>query len=316
MLHPSVYWYRGEVVPWGRVPLRLRCGSVLAFGLSGLAGRAVSLVSKLEKGTETACCWVRDGMLAVVDWLHGENYRWHRVANGTANVPYAEREKALLCILFPDPAKVPEGPKRLESFLGLHWALWGFVAVFFTTATYRCHGAAQLAFSILGVVAWVGTVLALIEASWGGGDGLMKQAIEIGKPVRFLAKDGSVGLPVGGRVTMPTALISEPALTVISKNGTRYSANHLATCYREGRYCLSFICSGELVTLEAQEVDRIYWQSDGRSHCTTCDSRLTIWPSAEHPPMLHEDRHVCRNAAPHPASECPGLLVVDGKIAE
>jgi hypothetical protein len=167
MLHPSVYWYRGEVVPWGRVPLRLRCGSVLAFGLSGLAGRAVSLVSKLEKGTETACCWVRDGMLAVVDWLHGENYRWHRVANGTANVPYAEREKALLCILFPDPAKVPEGPKRLASFLGLHWALWGFVAVFFTTETYRCHGAAQLAFSILAVVAWVGTVLALIEAGWG-----------------------------------------------------------------------------------------------------------------------------------------------------
>lgn len=73
--------------------------------------------------------------------------------------------------------------------------------------------------------------------------------------------------------------------TVVTKSGERWSANHLAvsrasrpydlTTQQGGSYSiLSFISSGELVRLEAADVERIEWCPVGAAWCSECDASI------------------------------------------
>lgn len=69
-------------------------------------------------------------------------------------------------------------------------------------------------------------------------------------------------------------------LTVYDKRGTGYCANNLTVAVRNHptehgqQSVLHFISSGVLITLAAEDVDRIEWTPNGWQHCNACDQSL------------------------------------------
>lgn len=73
-------------------------------------------------------------------------------------------------------------------------------------------------------------------------------------------------------------------MTVVLKNGTRYSANNVQitnaptldeTNAMVGEHSVvSFLCSGRLTTVVATDVERIEYRETGAVHCEGCDQRV------------------------------------------
>lgn len=79
-------------------------------------------------------------------------------------------------------------------------------------------------------------------------------------------------------------VVHAPALTVRKKDGSGYCATNIATCHQNGRWGLSFLCSGALTFLPWDEVAGVEYQPPvpyGRQHCDVCDGRLTVIPYGE-----------------------------------
>lgn len=70
--------------------------------------------------------------------------------------------------------------------------------------------------------------------------------------------------------------LMRPTFTVVIKNGTRYDANNLTGCWRDGdsKSMLSFICSGRLVVVTADSVESVTFYPDGVNYCGVCDQSL------------------------------------------
>jgi hypothetical protein len=70
------------------------------------------------------------------------------------------------------------------------------------------------------------------------------------------------------------------SITVLTKDGSRYSANHLSITYLPSTpgsgscSALSFNCSGVLHLVPAENVDKILWDVAGATYCSECDGSL------------------------------------------
>jgi hypothetical protein len=72
------------------------------------------------------------------------------------------------------------------------------------------------------------------------------------------------------------------AILVVAKNGISYDANHLSIYmdhdfseFESGAFSvLTFQCSGRLMTLRADEVERIEWNEASAQWCSECDGSL------------------------------------------
>ncbi len=173
MLHPSIYYHEGSVVPWRQIPLRKKVGSLLAFAASGLCSQAIRPLEFAARCQKSGTGVYLDRLWDAIDSLHGACYYWHRRANGTGALSHSQWKEApeemYRLILFPDPEKPLSCPcQRPVAFLGIGWWLWLIVAVALSVQTWRCQEWPDtIALAILAVVAWVGTVMALTEAAWG-----------------------------------------------------------------------------------------------------------------------------------------------------
>jgi len=71
---------------------------------------------------------------------------------------------------------------------------------------------------------------------------------------------------------------------VVAKNGARYGANHLSLSWKTGesgmRSYLSFISSGVMVELAAEDVERVEFSPAGASYCSECDGGLAHFVGA------------------------------------
>lgn len=67
-----------------------------------------------------------------------------------------------------------------------------------------------------------------------------------------------------------------PAFTVVLHDGTRYDANNLTGCWRDGdcKSMLSFICSGKMVVVPADSVKNVVFYPAGVNYCGVCDQSL------------------------------------------
>lgn len=69
---------------------------------------------------------------------------------------------------------------------------------------------------------------------------------------------------------------SRGGFTVISKS-SKYDANHLTVSRgTDGWDILSFICSGQLMTIKLSDVEHIEFHQDGIGWCGECDARLDL----------------------------------------
>lgn len=81
-------------------------------------------------------------------------------------------------------------------------------------------------------------------------------------------------------------VVTRPSITVVerrTKEGVepmeiRYDAANLNIVTRDGRYCLSFICSGQIMTIPAAGVKALEFNANGAQWCISCESQLTSWP--------------------------------------
>jgi hypothetical protein len=79
-------------------------------------------------------------------------------------------------------------------------------------------------------------------------------------------------------------MATRPHITVVTNSGKReirYDANHLSYVIHDGKYCLTFVCSGQLTTIPIREVAGIEVISDSKQAedwCGVCDQRLESWP--------------------------------------
>jgi hypothetical protein len=78
-------------------------------------------------------------------------------------------------------------------------------------------------------------------------------------------------------------IVERPCLTVTRRGpagagGTSYDAQALSLALVDGRWCLTFLCSGSLVSIPAAEVAGIAFSERGAQWCVSCDGRLTSWP--------------------------------------
>ena len=66
------------------------------------------------------------------------------------------------------------------------------------------------------------------------------------------------------------------SMSVVLKNGERYSANHVAVVRRAGSFDsdITFVCSGQQITKPAEDVERIEYRAGGAVHCEACDQRI------------------------------------------
>lgn len=70
------------------------------------------------------------------------------------------------------------------------------------------------------------------------------------------------------------------SIIVVTKDGTRYSANHLSITYLPSMpgsgtsSALAFNCSGVLHLVPAENVDKILWELAGATYCSECDGSL------------------------------------------
>lgn len=66
------------------------------------------------------------------------------------------------------------------------------------------------------------------------------------------------------------------SMSVVLKNGERYSANHVAVVRRAGSFDsdITFVCSGQQITKPAEDVERIEYRDGGAVHCEACDQRI------------------------------------------
>lgn len=66
------------------------------------------------------------------------------------------------------------------------------------------------------------------------------------------------------------------SMSVVLKNGERYSANHVAVVRRAGSFDsnITFVCSGQQISKPAADVERIEYRAGGAVHCEACDQRI------------------------------------------
>ena len=86
--------------------------------------------------------------------------------------------------------------------------------------------------------------------------------------------------------TIQIPQIKAPAFLVDATDGRSYIANNLTIAHHEGRYCLSFISSGGLVILRADEVKAVRFETASIAHCNGCDGPLVSWPCNEPEPEM------------------------------
>lgn len=69
--------------------------------------------------------------------------------------------------------------------------------------------------------------------------------------------------------------MTRPGFIVITKDGNRYGADQLSSCLRQYdlKPMISFICSGQLITKDADQVQEIKYQ-EGLPYCPYCDESM------------------------------------------
>lgn len=85
------------------------------------------------------------------------------------------------------------------------------------------------------------------------------------------------------------------SMTVVRTNGERYDANHLSIVRGQrvderNRYTgaasdLVFTCSGGLIVIPANEVERIEYRDQSAGYCSECDGPLTMLAEGEVVPI-------------------------------
>jgi hypothetical protein len=87
-------------------------------------------------------------------------------------------------------------------------------------------------------------------------------------------------------------VVTRPSIVVVATNEsrigeTRYDAANINIVRHDGRYCLSFICSGEITLIPVPRVKAIEFYADGAQWCISCDGQLTSWPCND--PGYHKE---------------------------